>query len=163
MEFVLARLTEEGHCAFPRADLTRKAVEMLAIPADIVSAAIDHALEEKRLVARPELSDGNMIFLASLDVSEEILSRNILALARGCHPCPPIDVPKAIAWVEQKTGLTLADSQRAALTTALASKVLVITGGPGVGKTTLIKLQRKFRIGPTNGRSGFKCLEVCAR
>ncbi|HBT76940.1 MAG TPA: hypothetical protein DEB39_08440, partial [Planctomycetaceae bacterium] len=52
MEFVLARLTEEGHCAFSRADLPRKAVEMLGIPEDIVSAAIDHALAEKRLVAR---------------------------------------------------------------------------------------------------------------
>ncbi len=135
---MLARLTEEGHCAFPRTDLTRKAVEMLDIPDPIVSAAIDHALEEKRLVSRPELSDGNMIFLASLDTSEEMLSRNLLALARGRHPCPPINVPKAIDWVEQKTGLTLADSQRAALTTALASKVLVITGGPGVGKTTLV-------------------------
>ncbi len=138
VEFVLAGLTEEGHCAFPRPDLTRKAVEMLAIPEPIVSAAIDHALEEKRLIARPELGDGNLLFLASLDTSEEMLSRNLLALAQGPHPCPPIDVPKAISWVEQKTGLTFAESQRAALATALASKVLVITGGPGVGKTTLV-------------------------
>jgi exodeoxyribonuclease V alpha subunit len=59
-------------------------------------------------------------------------------LAVGAPPWPTIDADKAIPWVEGKTGLTLAESQRAAVRLALASKVLVITGGPGVGKTTLV-------------------------
>ncbi len=49
-----------------------------------------------------------------------------------------IDADKAIPWVEAKTGLTLAESQQAAVRLALGAKVLVITGGPGVGKTTLV-------------------------
>src|SRR5246500_372458 len=60
------------------------------------------------------------------------------ALAIGRPPWPAIDAEKAIPWVEQRTKLALADSQREAVRTALVSKVLVITGGPGVGKTTLV-------------------------
>ena len=138
VEFVLASLTEDGHCAFPRQGLTEKTMKMLEIPEHVISNAIDHALEEKRLIARPEFGDRNLLYLASLDTAEAMLTRNLLTLAKGKHPCPPIDVPAAIAWVEQKTGLTLAESQRTALATAVKSKVLIITGGPGVGKTTLV-------------------------
>src|ERR1700730_3301792 len=53
-------------------------------------------------------------------------------------PWKQIDVHKAIPRVEARTGLTLADSQKAAIRVALRSKVTVITGGPGVGKTTLV-------------------------
>ncbi|HZL67233.1 MAG TPA: AAA family ATPase [Candidatus Limnocylindrales bacterium] len=51
---------------------------------------------------------------------------------------PPIDFEKAVAWCEQRTRKTLAPSQREALKTVLANRVVVITGGPGVGKTTLV-------------------------
>jgi exodeoxyribonuclease V alpha subunit len=61
-----------------------------------------------------------------------------LTLNKGQLPWPRIDPEKAIPWIEQRTGLTLADSQKAAVGTALASKVLVVTGGPGVGKTTIV-------------------------
>jgi exodeoxyribonuclease V alpha subunit len=56
----------------------------------------------------------------------------------GAPPWPWIDPDKAIPWIEQRSGLVLAESQRSAVAPALASKVLVITGGPGVGKTTLV-------------------------
>src|SRR5215472_17199700 len=56
----------------------------------------------------------------------------------GKLPWPPIDADKAIPWIEQRVGLTLAQSQTVAVRVALASKVLVITGGPGVSKTTIV-------------------------
>ena len=62
----------------------------------------------------------------------------MLRLANGTLPWPYIDPEKALPWVEQKTGLSLAESQIAAIRLALMSKVLVITGGPGVGKTTIV-------------------------
>jgi exodeoxyribonuclease V alpha subunit len=61
-----------------------------------------------------------------------------LAFQPNVQRVPWIDPEKAIPWIEQRTGLTLADSQKAAVGTALASKVLVVTGGPGVGKTTIV-------------------------
>jgi exodeoxyribonuclease V alpha subunit len=62
-----------------------------------------------------------------------------MRLATGRLPWPWIDPDKALPWVEQRTGLALAESQIAAIRLALASKVLVMTGGPGVGKTTIVK------------------------
>jgi exodeoxyribonuclease V alpha subunit len=59
-------------------------------------------------------------------------------LANGPLPWPNIDPEKALPWIEQKTGLSLAQSQVAAIRLALISKVLVITGGPGVGKTNIV-------------------------
>jgi exodeoxyribonuclease V alpha subunit len=59
-----------------------------------------------------------------------------LQLANGVLPWPSIDPEKALPWVAQRVGLSLAESQIAAIRLALISKVLVITGGPGVGKTT---------------------------
>ena len=78
------------------------------------------------------------VFLAGLYRAEREIAERLRRLAAGAPPWPAIDAERAIPWVEEKTGLTLAESQREAVRLALASKVLVITGGPGVGKTTLV-------------------------
>jgi exodeoxyribonuclease V alpha subunit len=62
----------------------------------------------------------------------------LLALANGVLPWPRIDAEKALPWIERRTGLTLAESQKQAVRMAVTAKVLVITGGPGVGKTTIV-------------------------
>ena len=61
------------------------------------------------------------------------------ALAAGPTPWPAIDADKALAWAGAQHGVALADEQRAAVALALRSKLLVLTGGPGVGKTTVLK------------------------
>ena len=66
------------------------------------------------------------------------MAERLHSLVRGALPWPGIDVEKALPWVEKKTGKMLAASQRAAIEMALRSKAMVITGGPGVGKTTLL-------------------------
>jgi len=66
------------------------------------------------------------------------IAERLLQLGAGKLPWPWIDPEKAIPWIEQRTGLVFAESQRSAVALALTSKVLVITGGPGVGKTTLV-------------------------
>ena len=62
-----------------------------------------------------------------------------MVLANGTFPWPWIEPDKALPWVEKRIGLSLAESQRAAVQLALKSKALVITGGPGVGKTTIVR------------------------
>src|SRR5437870_10076625 len=70
--------------------------------------------------------------------AEEGIATRIKSLA-GAEPIyPPIDFEKAVAWCERRTGKTLAPSQREALKTVFANRVVIITGGPGVGKTTLV-------------------------
>lgn len=63
---------------------------------------------------------------------------HIRRLLRGSPPWPGIETAKALPWIEAKTGLSLAPSQCEAIRQALSSKVMVITGGPGVGKTTIV-------------------------
>jgi exodeoxyribonuclease V alpha subunit len=70
--------------------------------------------------------------------SEREIAEKLKTLAVGKPPWPAIDVDKAIPWVEQRTKLPLADGQKAALRVALMSNLVVITAGPGVGKTTLV-------------------------
>jgi ATP-dependent exoDNAse (exonuclease V) alpha subunit len=70
--------------------------------------------------------------------SEKAIAERLLALSRAKLPWNAIDADKALPWVEQRISLELAPSQKAAVHLALACKVLVITGGPGVGKTTIV-------------------------
>src|SRR6202048_988850 len=86
---------------------------------------------------------------AGLYRAEREIAGKLKALAIGRPPWPAIDADKAILWVEQRTKLALADSQREAVRVALASKVLVITGGPGVGKTTLVNSILKILLAKT--------------
>ncbi|MBU1693086.1 MAG: Flp pilus assembly complex ATPase component TadA, partial [Verrucomicrobia bacterium] len=138
VEYVLLELTDDGHCAFPRAQLVEKAAGLLEIPADILEKAIAEGIEAGRLVAGLDGRGEPLVYLAVLDQAERQLARQMVELARGAHPCPPIDAEKALAWVEPRIGLELAPEQREALKLAVERKVLIITGGPGVGKTTLV-------------------------
>ena len=138
VEFVLHELTEDGHCAYPRGGAAKKAQTMLDIPPEIIESAIEHGLGEKRLVQGAGEKGEPLLYLAPYEYAERRLAENLVALSKGRHPCPPVDTGKAIAWVEGRIGFALAAAQREALGLASRSKVMVITGGPGVGKTTLV-------------------------
>ncbi len=138
VEYVLQTLTEDGHCAFPRDRLVKKAASVLEVPELLVETALDSEIREQRLVQGERADDTPLIYLASLDAAERSLAKNLVNLSKQSHPCPQVDMPKAIEWVEERLGFTLAPAQREALARAAKSKVMVITGGPGVGKTTLV-------------------------
>jgi exodeoxyribonuclease V alpha subunit len=141
VEYVLQELTNDGHCGYGRDDLVERTTRLLEIPAETVASAVEYLLQEGRLAAHIlDMGDGPVpaVFLANLDQSERCLAADFVARQHGPYPCPQIDVEKAIAWVQQKTGLELAPQQRQAIERACRTKAMVITGGPGVGKTTII-------------------------
>ncbi len=141
VEYALQELTNQGHCGYGRDELVEMAAKLLEIPGEIITSAVEHLLRDERLVAHTiDMGAGPVpaVFLANLDHSEGSLAADLIARQSGPHPCPSIDVAKAIAWVQQKTGLELAAQQRRAVELACRSKAMVITGGPGVGKTTII-------------------------
>ncbi|MBB5712423.1 exodeoxyribonuclease V alpha subunit [Sphingomonas xinjiangensis] len=126
-----------GHCGLPRDDLVRTGAELLEVPPRLISQALSDELAAGEVMAGQ--TDGReVIFLAALYRAEQTIADRIARLRAGLLPWPAIDTERAIPWVERKTGLQLSASQRAALELALSSKVCVITGGPGVGKTTLV-------------------------
>ena len=137
ISFALAEATGEGHCGLPVAELTALAGRLLEVEPDLVRTALELELEAGEVVA-DTLGGEACVFLAGLYRAEQVIAERLRTLARGRPPWPEIDAGKAIPWVERRTGLVLAASQREALRLALRAKALVITGGPGVGKTTLV-------------------------
>jgi exodeoxyribonuclease V alpha subunit len=134
---VLQEFAEDGHCAVHQDELMDTAVALLEIPASTIAQAVELECQEERLVAE-DIDGKPCLFLAPLHRAEVGVAAHLLRLLQGTLPWGAIDPARAIPWVEQRTGRTLSPSQREAVATALHSKVMVITGGPGVGKTTIV-------------------------
>ncbi len=138
VEHMLAEISGQGHCACPRDELTRQSAELLDIDIQIVEDAILHGLAEKRLILEVQHADDPLIYLSALYRAETELAEDLRKLLSAPLPFEPIPEEKALDWVQKQINIDLAPAQRAAVATALRSKVMVITGGPGVGKTTIV-------------------------
>lgn len=134
---VLQEIADDGHCAAPWETLLEQSSKLLEIPDHIVEEAIHAEIAEENLI-QEDIDRKTCLFLTPLHRAESGTATSILRLLHGTPPWGAMDTVKAIPWVEGKTGLTLSESQREAVKLALASKMVVITGGPGVGKTTLV-------------------------
>jgi len=137
ISYALTEAMHEGHCGLPTAELTPLAEKLLDVPQDLIRTALDLELADGTVIA-DRLGETACVFLAGLYRAERAIADRLLKLTKGRLPWPWIDPDKAIPWTEQRTGLTLAESQKAAVAMALGSKVQVVTGGPGVGKTTIV-------------------------
>ncbi|MBN2163753.1 MAG: ATP-dependent RecD-like DNA helicase [Pontiellaceae bacterium] len=138
IEFTLGELTASGHCAYVRNDLLSRTAELLEINLEIIEKALNYSIENERLIQRSDRQGRELIYLPKLFFAEIELAKKLHLLAVQPHPCPSINAANALKWVQDKTGIALARAQKEALCTAIKSKVMVITGGPGVGKTTLV-------------------------
>jgi exodeoxyribonuclease V alpha subunit len=132
--YLLETLSEEGHCYCPREDLLATAEQMLEIPADVLKEAILHGVQEGLLV-----DERGNVFLTPLYEAERGVAAAMERLLKGAVPGPSIQVGKAVEWAQGRMAIQFAPAQRAALEMALESKVSIITGGPGVGKTTIVR------------------------
>ena len=139
ISYALTELLDDGHCGLPRDELMPLAVKLLDIPEALITDALKLELEAGAVIA-DFVENRSCVFLAGLYRAEQSIVSRLKALIKGPPPWSEIAADKAIPWVEGKTGLALAESQKNAARTALASKVMVITGGPGVGKTTLVNV-----------------------
>lgn len=138
LSHVLLEATRQGHCALPTAALKDETGKLLLVQEGIIETALTRTLVEKQLT-RETVAGEDLVFLPALRQAEIAVAARIKKLAALPPAYPSIDFEKAAAWCEQRTGKALAPSQRAALRQALGSRVLILTGGPGVGKTTLVQ------------------------
>jgi exodeoxyribonuclease V alpha subunit len=137
ISYALAEAMDDGHCGLPAEELVALTRELLEVPAELVDTALGLELQGGAVIA-DDLEGRRCVFLAGLYRAEREIAEKLKTLALGKPPWPLIEADKAIPWVEKRTKLALAESQQEAIRVALGSKVLVITGGPGVGKTTLV-------------------------
>jgi exodeoxyribonuclease V alpha subunit len=137
LSHTLLEATKAGHCALPRMQLLASAAELLSVPLPAVEEALARQVAQRKIV-EDEIDSLALAYLPPLHYAEGEIARMLTLLAREKSRYPPMDLARAVPWCEAKTGRELAPSQRAALEKALGSRALVITGGPGVGKTTLV-------------------------
>jgi exodeoxyribonuclease V alpha subunit len=163
----LNELTDEGHVYVPADELLRAAEERLEIPAALLPDALS-ALDADEAVVVERPAAGRAVYLKPLHVSETQLARRLADLLRAPRTLPPVDMAHALPWVEGRTGLALTDEQRQAVRLAFQEKILVVTGGPGTGKTTILRAvirlleAKKVRVhlaSPT-GRAAKRLAEV---
>lgn len=161
----LRAVSEQGHCYCERGVLLERTAEMLGVESEHVDAAIDSLGAEELLVV-----EGEQIYLAKLHQAESRVVARLTELASAPRQAIP-DWALRLVQFEQEQDMRLADAQRAAVAAAAQEKLLVITGGPGVGKTTLVNAilsvfaQEKLRISlaaPT-GRAAKRLTESTGR
>jgi exodeoxyribonuclease V alpha subunit len=138
LHYVLKQSSHEGHVGYPETSSIERTQKLTNIEAEVIEAAIAQECSEGDLVREP-LGEEPCLYLKPLFLAEVGVARALRSLAQGLHPLPAINTEIALGWVEKKIGLELAQTQRAAIRQVTTSKVVVITGGPGVGKTTIVR------------------------
>ena len=128
---------KDGHCGLPETDLVRQTVALLEIDETIASDALARSLASEE-VERETVGGETLVYLPGMRHAEAGIARRVAALAARPSAFPSIDLDSAVPWYEARAGRELSATQRGALAQLLRSRAFIITGGPGVGKTTLL-------------------------
>ena len=146
IEFVLNQGAKDGHCFMPEAVLVRKTAELLQCDettvADQLPATTKAGRISRQLPPGPELLHADsepVVYPTHLAVAEDGVARSLHRLLGSRESSLPIKPAAAVDWFARVSGMQLADAQAQAIERALAEPVSVITGGPGVGKTTIVR------------------------
>lgn len=131
---VLNQCTDEGHVYYPSDMLIQRSQKILQIDREIIAGALDELSRNEKLVL-----DKGSVYLPPFYVSETGIAANLIELQNFSRSMREVDSERALQWVQQRFDITLAAKQVEAVRCALKDKLLVITGGPGTGKTTIIK------------------------
>jgi exodeoxyribonuclease V alpha subunit len=140
--YVLNQLADDGHVYYPLQPLMKECQEVLEVDPEILSKALTSLNANQNIVIEDvgaKISDDQAVYLAKFHLSETNIAARLKALINAPKSIRAIDPDKALQWVQKQLDITLAPKQVEAVKRAVTDKVLVITGGPGTGKTTIIK------------------------
>jgi len=136
--YILEKDNEQGHIFSLASGVREKCASDLEVELQKADAALDELLRTKSVV-REELGADAALYLPFFYEAQEEVARAIHKLAEfPCGP-PDIDLGQAIAATEKDLGFTFSALQNQAIRQSFEKKILVITGGPGTGKTTIIR------------------------
>ena len=125
---------ESGHCWTSEPDLLLHAQELVGISVEVLAEALKAEIDEGRVV-----KEEDRLYLRDLWAAERRVAAKLKDMLSTSPSFASIDPDKAVAWWEKKAGFTLAPAQLRAVRKSISSKVSIVTGGPGVGKTTIIR------------------------
>lgn len=173
--YVLNQLADEGHVYYPYKLLIQKCKEILGVDGDVIVKAMN-VITDNRMIAIDDLTkdfdelreDNKAVYLAKYYRSETGIVTNMKALIHTPKAIRKIDLEKALKWVQGQLSFVLAEKQVEAVKCALENKVLIITGGPGTGKTTIInailkifsRISIKIMLAAPTGRAAKRMSEA---
>ncbi len=145
--YVLGQLSDEGHLFFPGEQLTERCSEVLEVAIDKIPPALGSLAAQWKVIlddltwlpAAAGKYGAGIVYLASLYVSEKGIAELLGKLAAFPKQLRLLNLKDAMLWVQGNQGIVFSERQLEAVRASIEEKVLVITGGPGTGKTTIIK------------------------
>ncbi len=144
--YVLQEAADDGHVCAPYGWLMDQSLELLEIPRPVLEEALMRLVSDQRAVIQElpaevaaELGDERAVYLRPFYLAETQVAQRLKRLLRAPRLQRKVDSDKALLWVQERLSVKLAPLQAEAVRRALTDKVLIITGGPGTGKTTLIR------------------------
>jgi exodeoxyribonuclease V alpha subunit len=174
LEHVLHQATDDGHVFLPRQWLLQKATEVLEVSQDDVEQALEGCLRKKeRLDVEVDAEGVEGVFLSHMLWTEREVAGRLKSLM-GVSPTRAPTPRQTLAWLGRtrgKRGVELSEQQTQAVIDALRQPVLVITGGPGTGKTTVTRtiveacdaLGKHLALASPTGRAAKRLAEVTGR
>jgi exodeoxyribonuclease V alpha subunit len=152
LQFALSQATEDGHCYLPETELVERATGLLGVDAELARRCLEELIQEEGVVAEPlptavspgvPESMGRAVWLMPFQRAEVALAGGLLRLldAPGDRlgSFQAVNWTVALEWLRQRSGVTLAPEQAAAVRLALTQRVAVLTGGPGCGKSYTVR------------------------
>ncbi|MCP4727857.1 MAG: ATP-dependent RecD-like DNA helicase, partial [bacterium] len=163
---ILQKAVEDGHTYLPKNDVIANVAELIESPADDIEHSLNLLKEGNRVI----IDGGEMVYLRWL-YSREMMTAQRIVKILSCVVDDDLftDIEGELSRIEQETEMQYSPMQRKAITEALRQKIVIITGGPGTGKTTIIKalirlfLRKKLRVRLTapTGRAAKRMEEAC--
>lgn len=170
--YVLHELSNKGHVYYPEHLLVIEAAKTLEVDTAIISPGIERLREEGKIIVEwIESKKHNAVYLSKYHLCETMSAERLFNLLRHPKTVRKVDTEKAIDWFEGKSEFSLARQQRTAVAKAINEKVMVLTGGPGTGKTTIVKaildifsqLTKSILLAAPTGRAAKKMYEATGR
>jgi exodeoxyribonuclease V alpha subunit len=166
MAHVLRNAAKEGHLYLPEEELRGAAAELLGVTPDALLAVADTMAAEGRIIREVD-----RCYLPVYHTAESGCDTLLKRFFGTPSETVPIRIEKALEWVEKQHNITLAPEQREAIRRGVEEKALVITGGPGTGKTTVLNsllaiLEKKnasFALAAPTGRAARRMEEATGR
>ncbi len=157
--YSLKQLSSEGHTCFPREELTQYAAKLLQLDPSLVDHTVGIAVATDQIILE-KINGTEFLYLKQLYKSERALAKKVVELLKT----PMADLSKNIAISDKFT-----DGQKAAINAAFSHRITIITGGPGVGKTTVVsdivanakKLNMNIKLAAPTGRAAKRMQEGC--
>lgn len=142
IKYALLKAADEGHVFLPKEELVNKAADLLEVETDLLERAV-LSLAEKEQIIIDRVQEIEHVYLAGFFVSEKMVARRLFLLSSMVEKTLTVKAGD-IEAIEKACNIKLAQRQKECIQRAASAGVLVITGGPGTGKTTAIRSLIEF-------------------